>query len=130
MKNYNNIKEPILQSEKFNMSSGAKVRIQIKEGSYIVTINFDTNMHQNLRMNTFKRGIRISSTLKNSSHKKISKTIIITRCLEDLSQLSEDTITYENEICTMTIVVKLKDFIRSDVKKACEKKILQQSSIE
>ena len=66
MKNYNNIKEPILQSEKFNMSSGAKVRIQIKEGSYIVTLNFDTNMHQNLRMNTFKRGIRISSTLKNS----------------------------------------------------------------
>ncbi len=130
MKNYNNIKEPILQSEKFNMSSGAKVRIQIKEGSYIVTLNFDTNMHQNLRMNTFKRGIRISSTLKNSSHKQISKTIIITRYLEDLSQLSEDTITYENEICTMTIVVKLKDFIRSDVKKACEKKILQQSSIE
>lgn len=122
MKNYNNIKEPILQSEKFNMSSGAKVRIQIKEGSYIVTLNFDTNMHQNLRMNTFKRGIRISSTLKNSSHKQISKTIIITRYLEDLSQLSEDTITYENEICTMTIVVKLKDFIRSDVKRLVKRK--------
>ena len=125
MKYYEKYEEPILQSEKFIMATGATIRIQVKESSYVITLNLDTDMYKDLRLNTFKKGVRISSTLKKLPRKKISKKIILTQNLNDLSQLTEDTIQIEDKYYTMNIVVRLLDFIRSDVKKACEKHLLQ-----
>lgn len=125
MKYHKKLEDPILQNEKFIMSTGTAVRIQVKESSYVITLNLDTDMYKNLRMNTFKKGVRISSYLKKFPKKKLSKTIIMTRDLMNPSQLVEDTITIEDEYYVMTIVIRLSDFIRNDVKKACEKKFTQ-----
>ena len=58
MKQYKNIEDPILQSEKFYMTSGAVVRIQVKESSYIITLNLDTDMYRDSRLNAFKKGVK------------------------------------------------------------------------
>ena len=125
MKYHKKLEDPILQNEKFIMSTGTAVRIQVKESSYVITLNLDTDMYKNLRMNTFKKGVRISSSLKKFPKKKLSKTIIMTRDLMNPTQLVEDIIKIEDEYYVMTIVIRLSDFIRNDVKKACEKKFMQ-----
>lgn len=122
-KNYD---EPILQSERFNMSTGATARIQIKESCYVLILNFDTDMYKNLRMNSFKKGLRISSTLKKFPKKKKSNEINLTRDFTDFSQLTEDNISIEEKDYKMNIVVRLMDFMRPNVKKACTKYLLQQ----
>ena len=126
---YERYEEPILQSEKFNMSSGANVRIQIKEKSYIITLDIDTEMYRNLRMNTFKRGIRISSYLKKLPQQKISKQVVLTRDFTDLSQLSEDTITIDNKYYNMQISVKFSDFMRPDVKTDLRRELFKKEEI-
>ena len=126
---YGRYEDPILQSEKFNMSSGANVRIQIKEKCYIVTLDLDTEMYRNLRMNAFKKGIRISSYLKKIPQQKISKQVVLTRDFTDLSQLSEDTITIDNKFYNMQILVKFSDFMRPDVKTDLRKELLKKEEI-
>lgn len=118
--------EEIMQSEKFSMSSGANVRIQVKEDSYIVTIDFDSEMYKNQRMNTFKKGIRISSILKKIPREKISKKIVLTRNFTDLAQLSEDAIEVENKFYKMSIIVIFSDFMRPDVKDFLKKAITRK----
>ena len=124
MKCYEKSEEPILQSEKFNMSGGATVRIQIKESSYVITISLNTDMYRNLRMNAFKKGIRISSTLKKFPKHRISRTIRLTREFNSPSQLTEDEIKIEDKYYTMNIVIRFKDFIRKQVKKTCLNQLL------
>ena len=118
--------EEIMQSEKFSMSSGANVRIQVKEDSYIVTIDLDSEMYKNRRMNTFKKGIRISSILKKIPREKISKKIVLTRNFTDLAQLSEDAIEVENRFYKMNIQVIFSDFMRPDVKDILKKAITRK----
>lgn len=129
MEQYVKYEDPILQSEKFNMSVGTIVRVQIKETSYVVTFDLDTDMYKNLRMNTFKKGIRIFSTLKKFPQQKISKKIVLTKNFTDLSQLTEDTITVEDKYYSMNVVVKFSDFMRSDVKTNLRKAILKNQEI-
>ena len=126
---YERYEDPILQSEKFNMSSGAFIRIQVKETSYIITLDLDTDMYRNLRMNTFKKGLRVTSILKKSPQQKISKKVVLTRKFTDLSQLNEDTISVENKYYSMNILVKFSDFIRPDVKTDLRKAILKKQEI-
>ena len=126
---YERYEDPILQSEKFNMSSGALIRIQVKETSYIVTLDLDTDMYRNLRMNTFKKGLRVTSILKKSPQQKITKKVVLTRKFTDLSQLNEDTISVENKYYSMNILVKFSDFIRPDVKTDLRKAILKKQEI-
>ena len=126
---YERYEDPILQSEKFNMSSGAFIRIQVKETFYIVTLDLDTDMYRNLRMNTFKKGLRVTSILKKSPQQKISKKVVLTRKFTDLSQLNEDTISVENKYYSMNILVKFSDFIRPDVKTDLHKAILKKQEI-
>ena len=126
---YERYEDPILQSEKFNMSSGAFIRIQVKETSYIITLELDTDMYRNLRMNTFKKGLRVISILKKSPQQKISKKVVLTRKFTDLSQLNEDTISVENKYYSMNILVKFSDFIRPDVKTDLRKAILKKQEI-
>lgn len=126
---YERYEDPILQSEKFNMSSGAFIRIQVKETSYIVTLDLDTDMYRNLRMNTFKKGLRITSLLKKSPQQKISKKVVLTRKFTDLSQLNEDIISVDNKYYSMNILVKFSDFIRPDVKTDLRKAILKKQEI-
>ena len=126
---YERYEDPILQSEKFNMSSGAFIRIQVKETSYIITLELDTDMYRNLRMNTFKKGLRVTSILKKSPQQKISKKVVLTRKFTDLSQLNEDTISVENKYYSMNILVKFSDFIRPDVKTDLRKAILKKQEI-
>ena len=126
---YERYEDPILQSEKFNMSSGAFIRIQVKETSYIITLELDTDMYRNLRMNTFKKGLRITSLLKKSPQQKISKKVVLTRKFTDLSQLNEDIISVDNKYYSMNILVKFSDFIRPDVKTDLRKAILKKQEI-
>lgn len=126
---YERYEDPILQSEKFNMSSGAFIRIQVKETSYIITLELDTDMYRNLRMNTFKKGLRITSLLKKSPQQKISKRVVFTRKFTDLSQLNEDIISVDNKYYSMNILVKFSDFIRPDVKTDLRKAILKKQEI-
>lgn len=127
--NYDRNEEPILQNEMFCMSGGNVVRIQVKESSYRITFCLDTDMYKNLRFNTFKRGVRISSILKKFPRNKKSKKIIITKDLTELSQLTEDKIIDENKYYNICIVVRLNDFIRSDVRRACERRILHPEQV-
>lgn len=129
MKYHKKFEDPILQSEKFIMSTGTTVRIQVKESSYVITLNLDTDMYKNLRMNTFKKGVRISSSLKKFPKKKISKTIIMTRDLMNPSQLVEDTIIIDDEYYVMTIVIRLSDFIRNDVKKLVKRYLCNKNHL-
>ena len=126
---YERYEDPILQSEKFNMSSGAFIRIQVKETSYIITLELDTDMYRNLRMNTFKKGLRITSLLKKSPQQKISKRVVFTRKFTDLSQLNEDIISVDNKYYSMNILVKFSDFIIPDVKTDLRKAILKKQEI-
>ena len=127
---YNGHEESVMQSEKFNMSSGAGVRIQVREDSYVVTIDVDSEMYKNQRMNTFKKGIRISSTLKKIPQERISKRIVLTRKFNDLSQLSEDLIEVENRFYKMNIQVIFSDFMRPDVKAFLKKAITRKMEEE
>ena len=126
---YERYEDPILQSEKFNMTSGAFIRIQVKETSDIITLELDTDMYRNLRMNTFKKGLRITSLLKKSPQQKISKRVVFTRKFTDLSQLNEDIISVDNKYYSMNILVKFSDFIRSYVKNDLRKAILKKQEI-
>lgn len=50
-----------------------------------------------------------------------------TRNFTDLSQLNEDNIAIKDKYYTMNIVVRLTDFLRTDVKKACSKYLMQKN---
>ncbi len=126
---YERYEDPILQSEKFNMSAGTVVRIQIKEDSYVVTFDLDTEMYKNLRLNTFKKGLRITSHLKRFPEQKISKKIKLTRKFTDLSQLSEDIIKVEDKYYSMNVEVKFSDFMRADVRKSLKNAIIEKQEL-
>lgn len=116
--------EQILQNENFVMPSDARVRIQVSESFYVITLKLNTSMFKNSRMNTTKKGIYISSCLKKKVQKNFSNELVFKRYFFDLSQLKEDVIRFEDEYYSIEIVIRLSDFIRKDVKKICEKRLM------
>lgn len=109
--------EVIFQSEKFTLPNGVTGRIQIKECSYTVILNLNTDCYRNLKFNAYRKGLRVESTLAKRPKKRIDKTVSFSKDIEDYSQLTEDTIIAGDPHYSIKITVRLYDIARSDVKK-------------